>query len=576
MTTFLVYTPIPAEDLTARLGQPEYSYTFVLRGFLPALEKLGTVVTVTDPALEVDARYDECRAQGERCVFLCFAPPHRAPTGLRCPTTTVFAWEFDTIPNHEWDGEPRNDWRSVLADHGRAIVLSEHTAAAVRAVMGPEFPVVAIPTALNDRFNHLPDRHSAPVGDRHLTIDGTVIDNQEFTFTDEGMHSDTLAERLTMAPWDGKPIDLVFTSATEDHGCLVGFYRAEDWGTWSRVAEPWLTLPVSVSGPVEVILVAHGLAANGGRRITATLGGSEVTFTLPRRRRALRLRFDVPEPASVLKFRGLAAEIPPGHDQRTMGMGLARLTLRRPSPIPPRADRVMRRLRPRASGADFRSVPQREQVDLSGVVYTSVFNPVDYRKNWEQLLYAFCWAFQDEPGATLLLKMTHHSIAAFFADLQYFLHRVGPTRCRVLVLQGFLPDNEYAALMEASTYYVNASSAEGLCMPLMEFMAAGVPAVATDNTAMADYLSDDAAFVVGSSPSFTHWPHDDRQLIRAVHHRLDWGSLVDQFRASYRVATSDPDRYRQMSRAARAGMTAYCSDDVVTRRLADFLSEAAR
>ncbi len=571
MTTFLVYAPIPPADLQSRLGQPEYSYRFVLRGFQPALERLGHVVEIHDPATEVDPVYDECVARGEDCVFLCFAPPHRAPTGLRCPTSTVFAWEFETIPDHAWAGEEKNDWRTVLADHGRAIVLSQHTAAAVRRSMGEAFPVVAIPAALYDRFADGPDHSRPPLAPRSLTIEGTVVDSQEFVYTDDGMHAPTLAERFSMAPWDGEPIELTLTSQTEDHGCLVGFYRAEAWGTWSRVAEPWLILPVQVQGPVEIDLVAHGLGGNGGRRITATLGDDRVEFTLPRRRSHLRLRFDVTEPANVLQFAGLLAEVPPGQDQRTMGMGLSRLTVRRPSPVPPRAHRLLRKFRPVATGADFRAIPQRQTIALSDVVYTSVFNPVDYRKNWEQMLYAFCWAFRDEPRATLLLKMTHHSIAAFFADLQYFLHRVGPTACRVLVVQGYLPGDEYRNLTAVSTYYANASSAEGLCMPLMEFLSAGVPAVASDNTAMADYLDPDCAFVVRSTPAFTHWPHDDRQLIRALHHRVDWESLVAAFRASFARAWDDPDAYGAMSAAARHRMREFCADEIVAGMLAAFL-----
>jgi hypothetical protein len=55
------------------------------------------------------------RARGEPCVFLSFSPPHRTPVHLACPTLPVFAWEFSTIPNEPFAGEPRNDWRTVLA-----------------------------------------------------------------------------------------------------------------------------------------------------------------------------------------------------------------------------------------------------------------------------------------------------------------------------------------------------------------------------------------------------------------------------------------------------------------------------
>lgn len=254
-----------------------------------------------------------------------------------------------------------------------------------------------------------------------------------------------------------------------------------------------------------------------------------------------------------------------------MGMGLARLTIRRPTPVPPRVTAATRRLTGRDAASDpglpGRTVP----INVAGVLFTSVLNPVDHRKNWPDLVSAFCWAFRDEPRATLLLKMTHRSVAAYASDLQDLLHRIGETRCRVLVVHGYLPDAEYEALMEATTFYANASSAEGLCMPLMEFMSAGIPAVATDNTAMADYLTPAAAFVVRSSPGYTHWPHDDRRMIRATENRVDWQSLVDAFRRSFAVALEEPAVYADMAAAARATMVAVSGDPAVAALLRDFL-----
>lgn len=567
MTTFIVYAPIPPGDVVDRLGRPEYSYAFVLSRFRPLLDSLGTVRPVTDPQAEVDAVYDECARRGDPCVFLCFAPPHRAPIGLRCPSSTVFAWEFETIPDHAWGGEPRNDWRIVLADHGRAIVLSQHTAAAVRATMGPDFPVAAIPAPVYDRFTQPPARAEPPTGPRAVAVEGTLIDSRQFEFTSDGLRSDALAEQLVTGPWDGRTIELDFSG--QDAARLTGFYSAEPWGSWTRVADPALALPVFVQGPVEIVLVAHGLGVNADREIEAELGTQRVRFRLPRRRSHIRLRFDVTDPDALLTFRGIAAVPPPGLDERTMGMGLARLLIRRPSSIPIRAERLVQRLRRKPA---TEVIPQhRQTLELEGLVYTSVLNPADHRKNWQQLISAFCWAFRDDPDATLLLKMTHHSLASYTADLQYILHQVGTTRCRVVALHGFLPDDQYERLMAATTYYANASSAEGLCMPLMEFLSAGIPAVATDNTAMADYLTLDCSFEVRSTPGFTHWPHDDRRLIRALEHRVNWDSLVDAFRDSAAVARDRPDRYRAMSAAAQSAMADFCSDTVVADRLRLFL-----
>lgn len=56
------------------------------------------------------------------------------------------------------------------------------------------------------------------------------------------------------------------------------------------------------------------------------------------------------------------------------------------------------------------------------------------------------------------------------------------------MVHGFLSDKSYRKLIHATSFFVNASSGEGLCLPLMEFMACGVPAIAPNRTAMADYV----------------------------------------------------------------------------------------
>jgi hypothetical protein len=148
----IVHSSYSAQNISANLGKPEYSYYFVLAGYLPALRQLGDVVSVDDPKTEVDAIFDTCLAAGEACVFLCYAPPHLVPITLRCPTIPVVAWEFSTIPCEMWRDDPRSDWRVVFAHYKRVIALSNHTAALIREAMGQDFPVFAIPTATYEAF----------------------------------------------------------------------------------------------------------------------------------------------------------------------------------------------------------------------------------------------------------------------------------------------------------------------------------------------------------------------------------------------------------------------------------------
>ncbi len=204
---------------------------------------------------------------------------------------------------------------------------------------------------------------------------------------------------------------------------------------------------------------------------------------------------------------------------------------------------------------------------LSGVIYTAIFNPVDGRKNWTDLLVGFIWAFRDEPDAVLLMKATHYDPVRGLLPLLSDLAKLGPFRCRVVFIHGMLPDAEYQALIRMTSYTINASTNEGQCLPLMEFMSAGRPAISPLHTAMLDYISAENAFLVDTFVHPAAWPHDPREATRTQRHTTRFPSLVRAYTDSFRVARDDPGRYAAMSRAATDSLAAFCADDVVAERL---------
>jgi hypothetical protein len=103
----------------------------------------GTVVAVSVPAKLRRARRPMKRAAGQP-VHLCFAPPHEVPPDADGMTVPVFGWGLGSIPTEEWGTGKPMDWRVTLARLGRAICLSQATAAAVRAAMGEDFPLCVI------------------------------------------------------------------------------------------------------------------------------------------------------------------------------------------------------------------------------------------------------------------------------------------------------------------------------------------------------------------------------------------------------------------------------------------------
>lgn len=416
----IIHSETNQHTIAQNLGRSEYSYYFVLKEYRPVLERLGQVVEVLDPQAEVDALYLECLSRGEPCVFLSFSPPHRTPVHLACPTLPVFAWEFSTIPNEPFAGEPRNDWRTVLAACGAAITHSSYTVNAVREAMTDDYPIVAVPAPVWDRF----------------AARGSQLQGQTTT----------------------EPLRLTIKGLVAD----------------SR------TLDLNAFGPAHL---------------------------------------------------------------RT------------------------------GPGIDFSAPVTAQELLLDGVVYTSVFNPGDGRKNWEDMLSAFCVSFRDVEDATLVLKLTHHDAEEALSDILHHLYKNQSYRCRIVLIYGYLADPDYERLVQATRYVVNTSYGEGQCLPLMEFMSCGKPAVAPRTTAMIDYLSTDNAFLIESTDELTAWPHDPRRAFRTLRYVTNWASLCEAYKASYDVEKNHPARYAQMSAQAVSSLQGFCSQAVAQQRLQVFLAQ---
>ena len=408
----IVYSGTTSALIERNLGKSEYSYYFVLTAFLPVLEQLGRVVTVTDAVKEVDAIHRRAIEEGEECIFFSFSPPHRIPLDLACPTVPVIAWEYDTIPSETWSGERHQDWRFALNKFGRAITLSSFSADAVRSAMGPDFPVAPIPAPVFGRLDSLRAKSVTPAGPGRsdLRFHTRVVDTR---------------------------------AAASD-------------------------------------------SSNEG---------------------------DVSNPVSL---------------------------------------------------------------QLDGVIYSAILNPHDERKNYFDLLAGFCWTFRQVEDATLVLKLSHHDAEIPVRNMMAYLSRLRPFKCRVVLIGGYLSDEDYGNLLLATTYGVNTSQGEGQCIPLMESMSLGKPAVAPRHTAMIDYLSTANAFLVASSLEPAAWPQDPRRAYRALSHRIDFESLSNAFKESYHVATQQPQQYKTMAEEAKKTLERHNSDAVTLQRVRSFLAMTPR
>lgn len=158
-------------------------------------------------------------------------------------------------------------------------------------------------------------------------------------------------------------------------------------------------------------------------------------------------------------------------------------------------------------------------------------------------------------------------------DVWQTIEHLSPFNCRIVILHGFLETESYKELIRGTTYIVNNAVGEGQCLPLVEFMSAGVPAIAPNHTAMRDYVFGSNSIVLEHSKVWTSWSHDSRLLYRCFSFPVIWESLRDAFLESYEIATSDFAKYESMSSNARSTLESVYSARIAGEALIDFMAE---
>jgi hypothetical protein len=637
---FILYTARGGSAVAATLGMPEYSYLFVMRGFRDMLRQLGVVHQVRDPLAEADAIYAACQARGEACLLFSFAPPQSTPLGLRCPTIPVIAWEFSTIPTGEWGGDPREDWRLVLRQTGRAITISEFAARVVRDGMGAAFPVASVPTPVWDRLASL----RARIGDAPRPRgDGAVTLHLEGFVWDSRVAKLSLDMRMPHLP---EPTKRPPARALPMRGALLALAQASRAAQVEAEAQARAAEALAREAEAEaerIAAEAHRVAAEALLRAeeeAARLAEAEaaaraaaeppprktprqrvgITLWLARQWYREAVRDVLPRPmTSTLSLAGRTAAALRGARGPIDGDAAMVIEVALPAealpaealpaeplappealpaeaetlpadPVPEEgaATRAAPRYLPAQDAAplpepglaDFQPDPYPEAppeaddtiaVQADGVIFTAVLSPKDGRKNWQDIITAFVAAFTDTPDATLILKMIGADASYWWWEFHGIIKALPPFACRVLILSGYLDDEEYGNLIAATDFVVNASLAEGQCLPLVEFMSGRRPAIAPLHTAMLDYITPENAVIVASDVEFCSWPHDPRNHLITTRHRIEWASLRDVFGEAYRIVRDDPARHAAMGQAAAASVRAYCADDVLGPALASFL-----
>lgn len=532
---FLVSTTACARDLQRHVGDADYSYAFVLKQLQPVLEQLGTVRRIDRPESSLCYAAREARRQGLRPVHIALNPPHNAYFTPEVPTILFPFWEFPDVPNRPFLHDGRQNWTRVCRSAEMLITAATRsTESFVQA--GVTCPTASIPVPLDPRFFEVPawdPRHETVFNCRHLVIQGTV--DGTFDPYNPLAASDNAADETDSEEVDSDETPDTIPLPTAVAAPVVAASQPRDrWREWGLRGYRVLRKVIG-AGRAEKILARY----------------HESCQRYPQRRHMPQRALHV---ASRLGYSTCR------HVYHTW---------------------ICRWLSPEAvhrlGGIKRRVVSHQPQLPLlpahplklSGLVYTSIFNLSDRRKNSEDLLSGFLLAFKDRADVTLVLKLATNPQREYH-EVQALLHVYGCLgirhRCRLVVITDFLSDEQMAELNRATTYYLNTSRAEGACLPLQEAMASGRPVLAPRHTAMADYIDSRVGLVLESHPEPTFWPHDPQRRYETTWNRLVWADLYEKLQASAELVAKERSLYDEMATAARKRMLSFASRPVVAEQ----------
>lgn len=509
---FLVSTTPCAQSIRDTMGSPAYSYYFVVEALAPALDQCGAWRLVDHPESRLAFAAEQAESAGYRPIHLAINPLQDVYLSPHLPNVLFPFWEFPEIPDRDFGHDTRQNWLRVCRPASLILTACEFTATAFRAA-GVKCPVSVVPIPVPTHAFQLPDydpSHTWTLTCRHEIL---------------GPHS------------TATPVSAPTEETSEIAEGPPGSLRERGWRA----------------------------ARRGFRRVLPWLDQKTVARLVRWKRKLARARRMPPRKLAFAAVRSVYRNrVRPWLSEEALdrvsdakNQALA-LIGREPAVVPDP---------PLSSGA----------LTLGGgLTYLTIFNLGDRRKNHLDLISSFLLAFRDRPDVTLVIKLvTNKSRENHETNvLRHEYRKLGITHaCRLLMITEFLTEPQMDELFRVSTYYVNASHAEGACLPLMRALAGGRPAIAPKHTALADYMDAAVGFVPRTFPEPTYWPHDPEQRLETFRYRPLWSDLRDCFLASALVADQDPERYAALSHASRSRMSSYASHSAAADALRSALKQ---
>ena len=551
---FLVTTKGWVSGIRNTIGTPAYSYYFVLEALAPVLEKFGTYRLIEHPESSLPFAAAKAEAEGYQPVHLAILPLQDVYLTPALPNLLFPFWEFPDLPNREFGHDTRQNWVRI-AKRADMMITACHFTRDAFLRHGIECPIEVVPVPIGPSHFEVPDwdpEHSWTHTCRHIAWGGPLPKPQ--------------------APEEPACVE----DETEDQPEAVEVPEP----VATRTAETTEALPSPEAPAPKVGLKRRGYfaARKVFRKVYPWLG--EKTLDRIARTRHYVLSSAGRDPRTFEPLPGgkpgmgrLGYAVARDGYRRYFKPWLSREALQKITRTKEQALKIVGHDPVMAPDPLLPSVP----LTLGGIVFTSIFNLGDRRKNHVDMLSAFLLAFKDREDVTLVIKIATNPTREFH-EVNLFRHMyhkmaIFHHKCRLVLVTDFLDDEAMAGLFRATTFYVNTSKAEGACLPLQQALAAGRPAIAPDHTSMADYMDDQIGFIPRSHPEPTHWPHDPEKRAETFWNRMVWSDLRDHYRAAAELVDEDPARYREMSEAARARIAGYSSRAVVEETLREALRQ---
>ena len=151
-------------------------------------------------------------------------------------------------------------------------------------------------------------------------------------------------------------------------------------------------------------------------------------------------------------------------------------------------------------------------------------------------------------------------------DVRHEITKLLPSRCPpvVVMVSPEFPTYQMGSLYRSADCFVLSTRGEGWGMPILEAMASGLPAIATDWSAIPDFLHEGVGYplaVKSLVPARARCPWYDG---------FEWAEPdVDHLRALMRSVTEDPVEARRRGTAAAAEVAATYSIERAVERVVE-------